>query len=60
MSLLKSFSKKTDDRGYCSLEKPATGTLLYIRLSLPGINPYLLRVRIQNRSPRELTIGIGA
>jgi hypothetical protein len=49
-------SAKTDDRGYFSLEKPATGKLFYIRLSAPGINPYRLRVRIQKHGPPELTI----
>jgi hypothetical protein len=49
-------SAKTDDHGYFSLEKPATGKLFYLRLSAPGINPYQLRVRIQKRGPPELTI----
>ncbi|MGH9707147.1 MAG: hypothetical protein ACRD5R_10365 [Candidatus Acidiferrales bacterium] len=49
-------SAKTDDHGYFSLERPATGKLFYIRLSAPGINPYRLRVRIQKHGPPELTI----
>ena len=49
-------SAKTDDHGYFSLERPATGKLFYLRLSAPGINSYQLRVRIQKRGPRDLTI----
>ena len=47
---------KTDNKGYFSLEKPATGKLFYIRLSAPGMNSYQLRVRIKMEAPSELTI----
>jgi hypothetical protein len=46
-------SANTDDHGYFSLEKPASGKLFYIQLSAPGINPYRLRVRIQKHGPRK-------
>jgi len=49
-------STKTDNDGYFSLKKPATGKLFYIRLSAPGINPSQLRVRLQKHGPPELKI----
>jgi hypothetical protein len=49
-------STKTDENGYFSLEKPATGKLFYIRLSAPGMDPYQLRVRIKMQAARELII----
>jgi hypothetical protein len=38
---------KTDEKGYFSLEKPASGQLFYIRVSAPGMDIYELRVRIE-------------
>jgi len=49
-------STKTDEHGYFSLGKPATGELFYIRLSAPGINPYELRVCVKKHGPQGLTI----
>ena len=49
-------STKTDEKGYFSLEKPATGKLFYIRLSAPGLDIYQLRVRIEKHAAPELTI----
>ena len=48
-------STKTDERGYFSLEKSATGKLFYIRLSGPGLDIYQLRVRIEKHATPELT-----
>jgi hypothetical protein len=49
-------SIKTDENGYFSIEKPATGKLFYIRLSAPGMNLYQLRVRIKTHAAPELTV----
>jgi hypothetical protein len=49
-------STKTDEKGYFSLEKSATGKLFYIRLSAPGLDIYQLRVRIEKHAAPELTI----
>jgi hypothetical protein len=47
---------QTDVRGYFSLETPKTGGVFYLRLSAPGVNPYQLRVKIDNNAPSELRI----
>lgn len=49
-------STKTDKNGYFTLEKPKSGDLFYVRLSAPGVNPYLLRVRIKKHGAKELLI----
>jgi hypothetical protein len=49
-------STKTDEKGYFSLEKPATGKLFYIRVSAPGLDIYQLRVRIERHAAPELKI----
>lgn len=49
-------STKTDEKGYFSLERPATGKLFYIRVSAPGMDIYELRVRIDKQATQELTI----
>jgi hypothetical protein len=49
-------STKTDEKGYFSLKRPATGKLFYVRLSAPGMDIYQLRVRIKKHAARELTI----
>ena len=49
-------STKTDEKGYFSLEKWATGTLFYIRLSAPGMDVYQLRARIKKHAAPELTV----
>ena len=49
-------STKTDEKGYFFLEKPATGSLFYIRLSAPGMDIYEVRVRIKKHGAEELTI----
>lgn len=49
-------STKTNEKGYFSLERPATGKLFYIRFSAPGMNIYQLRVRIEKHATPELTI----
>jgi hypothetical protein len=49
-------STKTDEKGYFSLEKPATGKLFYIRVSAPGLDIYQLRVRIEKHAAPELKI----
>lgn len=49
-------STKTDEKGYFSLERPATGRLFYIRVSAPGMDIYELRVRIDKQANRELSI----
>jgi hypothetical protein len=49
-------STKTNEKGYFSLERPATGKLFYIRFSAPGMNIYQLRVRIEKHAAPELTI----
>lgn len=53
-------STKTDERGYFSLEKSATGKLFYIRLSGPGLDIYQLRVRIEKHATPELTIHLSS
>jgi hypothetical protein len=49
-------STKTDEKGFFSLEKQATGKLFYIRISAPGMDIYQLRVRIEKHAAQELTI----
>ena len=49
-------STKTDEKGYFSLEQPATGKVFYIRVSAPGMDIYELRVRIKKQAAQELTI----
>lgn len=49
-------STKTNEKGYFSLEKQATGKLFYVRLSAPGMDIYELRVRIKKHAVEELTI----
>jgi hypothetical protein len=49
-------STMTDEKGYFALQKPAAGTLFYIRLSAPGMDIYELRVRIEKQATPELTI----
>ena len=52
-------STKTDEKGYFSLERPATGKtgkLFHIRVSAPGMDIYELRVRINKHATQELTI----
>jgi hypothetical protein len=49
-------STETDEKGYFSLEKPASGKLYYLRLSAPGMDIYELRVRIKKHAPSGLTI----
>jgi 5-hydroxyisourate hydrolase-like protein (transthyretin family) len=49
-------STKTDEKGYFSLEKPATGKLFYLRLSAPGMDTYQLRVRIKKHAAHDLAI----
>ena len=46
---------QTDAQGYFFLKTPMAGTLFYLRLSAPGVNPYQLRVRIKKNAP-ELRI----
>lgn len=53
-------STQTDERGYFSLETPKTGDLFYLRLSAPGVNPYQLRVRIENTARSELRIHLSS
>jgi 5-hydroxyisourate hydrolase-like protein (transthyretin family) len=49
-------STKTDEKGYFSLEQPASGKLFYIRVLAPGMDIYELRVRIKKHAAQELTI----
>jgi hypothetical protein len=49
-------STTTDEKGYFSLEKAATGNFFYLRLSAPGMDIYELRVRIEKHATRDLTI----
>ena len=49
-------STKTDEKGYFSLEKPASGRLFYVRVSAPGMDIYELRVRIDKHAANDLTI----
>ena len=49
-------STKTDQHGYFSLGKPATGKLFCIRLSAPGLDIYQLRVLIEKHAAPELRI----
>jgi len=50
-------STKTDEKGYFSLGKLATGRLFHIRVSAPGMNIYELRVRLSKHAAQdELTI----
>lgn len=49
-------STKTDEKGYFSFKRPATGKLFYIRVSAPGMDIYDLRVRINKNAAKELTI----
>jgi hypothetical protein len=53
-------STKTDERGYFSLDKSATGKLFYIRLSGPGLDIYQLRVRIEKHATPEVTIHLSS
>ena len=48
-------STKTDASGYFSLEG-ARGHLFYLRFSSPGVNPFLVKVRISKHGARELSI----
>lgn len=48
-------STNTDEKGYFSLRKPATGKLFYLRLSAKGLDTYEIRVRIKKEA-QELTI----
>ena len=52
-------STKTDERGYFSLKKPATGKLFYIRVSARGMDIYELRVRLDKHVADDLTIHLG-
>jgi hypothetical protein len=49
-------SAKTNEKGYFSFEKPAAGSIFYIRVSAPGMDIYELRVRINKSGAEELTI----
>lgn len=46
----------TDENGYFALEKPAVGKVYYLRLSAPGLDIYEVRVRIEERAARGLTL----
>jgi hypothetical protein len=49
-------STQTNARGYFSLEAPKAGSIFYLRLSAPGVNPYQLRVRIKKGARSELRV----
>jgi hypothetical protein len=53
-------STKTDEKGYFSLGRQTSGTLLYLRLSSPGMDIYRLRVRTKKNAAPELTIRLSA
>ena len=49
-------STRTDEKGYFFLEQPRAGKVFHIRASGPGMDIYELRVRINKRATKDLTI----
>jgi hypothetical protein len=49
-------SAKTDNKGHFSLEPVAKSKLFYVRVSVPNMETYQLRVRIDKHAGQELNI----